>query len=407
MRMTGPANYRGTVRTSRLPGSVSPWWFDGLLAAALAALVVVGVWSGDAPDETFARKPLSTGLLLACPLALLWRRTAPLLAAAVIAGCLVMQAAATGVFANSAGLAASVVVALYSLGAYTRAPRALVGAVLIGVALEAKTWIAAEAVPDESPFVWAFWNLLILSVVALGMLARAARRASEQQRRLREQEAHREASEREAVAEERRRIARELHDVVSHNVSASILQAGAAEELVRTDPHRAEAVLQSIQSMGREALGEMRRMLGILRTEADDGTTTPQPHLSDLPALVERFTRSGLAVTLVTEGTERPVAPGVELSAYRIVQESLTNVVKHARARTAAVAVRFSEGFLEVEVTDDGSASDVGGGPGHGQIGMRERVGLLGGELTAAPRESGGYRVRARFPLPSQHGDSP
>ena len=213
-------------------------------------------------------------------------------------------------------------------------------------------------------------------------------------------EAEREQHARAAVAEERERIARELHDVVSHNVSASVLQAGAAEELLRRDPERVGEALQSIQDMGREALGEMRRMLGILRTEQGDVPAPPQPRLADLKPMVERANESGLDVSLVVEGPVSDLPPGIELSSYRIVQESLTNVAKHAGPCRVVVTTRYLPDWLEVEVTDDGrGAAAIDSGIGHGLVGMRERVDFFGGKLDVGPGESGGFTVRARFPV--------
>jgi signal transduction histidine kinase len=238
------------------------------------------------------------------------------------------------------------------------------------------------------------------SVVGLGMLVRTVRRSRAQQQLVQAREVEREQHAREAVAEERERIARELHDVVSHNVSASVLQAGAAEELLGKDPERVGEALQSIQEMGREALGEMRRMLGILRAENGEAPAPPQPRLSDLAQLVERARESGLDVTAVVEGDVVDLAPGVELSSYRIVQECLTNVTKHAGPCRAVVTTRYLPGWLEVEVKDDGrGAGATDSGLGHGLVGMRERVDFFGGTLEAGALPSGGFAVRARFPV--------
>jgi signal transduction histidine kinase len=204
----------------------------------------------------------------------------------------------------------------------------------------------------------------------------------------------------EAAREERQRIARELHDVVSHNLSATILQAGAAQALVRTDPESAARLLASIQELGREAMTEMRRMLGIMRQAGETPGSAPQPRLSDLPALVTRAGELGTEVVLHVDPELPPLPAGVELSAYRIVQEALTNVRKHSDAQHVLVNVRHSEQWLEVEVTDDGRPlTSTDGQPGHGLIGMRERVALLGGEVAAgASGSEAGFRVHARLP---------
>ena len=205
-----------------------------------------------------------------------------------------------------------------------------------------------------------------------------------------------------AVADERTRIARELHDVVAHTLSVIVLQAGASRRIAREQPERAAGVLGAIEALGREALGDMRRLVAILRTDADPtddrGETEPQPGLLRLPELAERVRAAGLAVQIRTEGEARPLPPGVDLSAYRIVQEALTNALRHAGAGRAEVVVRYGGGGVEVEVTDDGRGPTANGAAGHGLIGMRERVGMFGGELEVGAHQGGGFRVRALLP---------
>jgi signal transduction histidine kinase len=385
-----------------LPSSLrrAPVVADGGIAIVVTGLIVLGVWHGQGPDETFADRPLSTLLLAPSGLALWWRRHKPLLVAGVYLTAVLTQAVATGVFAQSPGLALCGLVVLYSLGAHAATWSAVAGALAVAAAVEVKSLLVTEAAGDEDPFVAAFWFLLMASIVGLGMLVRTARRSRAQQHLVRAREVEREQHARDAVAEERERIARELHDVVSHNVSASVLQAGAAEELLGKDPERVGEALRSIQEMGREALGEMRRMLGILRTENGEAPAPPQPRLTDLAQLVERARESGLEVTAVVEGSVVDLAPGVELSSYRIVQECLTNVAKHAGPCRAVVTTRYLPGWLEVEVKDDGrGAGATDSGLGHGLVGMRERVDFFGGTLEAEAPPSGGFTVRARFPV--------
>jgi signal transduction histidine kinase len=374
---------------------------DVLTVVVVTGLLLYGVWRGEGPDESFAEKPLSSVLLVPCGLALWWRRSRPVAVAGVYCAGLLAQAVATGVVAQSPGLALCGIVALYSLGAYATTWRALAGGLAMALALQLKSSILTESSPDASPFVWAFWNLLMVSVVGLGMLVRLARRSAAQDRQARIREAEREQHAQAAVAEERARIARELHDVVSHNVSASVLQAGAAEELLRREPERAAESLRSIQDMGREALGEMRRMLGILRPAHDGSPPAPQPRLSDLGALLERAHDTGLDAALVVEGPVVDLPPGIELSAYRIVQEALTNAAKHAGPCKVVVTTRYLGDRLEIDVTDDGrGAAAADPGTGHGLIGMGERVEFLGGTLEAGPGHEGGFTVCARFPVP-------
>jgi signal transduction histidine kinase len=206
-----------------------------------------------------------------------------------------------------------------------------------------------------------------------------------------------------AVAEERARIARELHDVISHNVSVMVLQAAAGADVFATHPERAREALGSIETAGREALAELRRLLSVVDASADEGAgLAPPPGLSRLPELVERVRATGLDVFLTVSGDDRALPAGIDFSAYRIVQEALTNTLKHGHAATARVDVRFGEQMLDVQIVDDGTAAaraDARTGRGHGLIGMRERAAVFGGELQAGPRSQGGFVVRASIPL--------
>ena len=205
-----------------------------------------------------------------------------------------------------------------------------------------------------------------------------------------------------AVASERSRIARELHDIVAHNVSVMVVQAEAADEmLAHASPDRAREPVQRIQATGRAALTDMRRLLGILRDSDLPPELGPQPGIANLDVLLVKVREAGLPVDLEVVGEPSPLPPGIDLSAYRIVQEALTNTLKYAGTARACVRVEFVPGALELEVADDGRGTDAAapGGSGHGLVGMRERVELFGGVLEAGPRADGGYRVRARLPL--------
>src|SRR5918995_3721888 len=203
-----------------------------------------------------------------------------------------------------------------------------------------------------------------------------------------------------AVAEERARIARELHDVISHNVSVMVLQAAAGADVFATHPERSREALGSIETAGREALAELRRLLSVVDAPVDEGPgLAPPPGLTRLPELVERVRATGLDVSLTVSGDGRALPAGVDFSAYRIVQEALTNTLKHAHAATARVDVRFGAHSLEVEIVDDGTAAGEAPGRGHGLIGMRERAAVFGGELQAGPRSQGGFVVRAFIPF--------
>jgi signal transduction histidine kinase len=201
---------------------------------------------------------------------------------------------------------------------------------------------------------------------------------------------------RRAVSEEQARIARELHDVIAHSVSVIVVQAAAADDVFEERPDQARAALRSIEHAGRDALGELRRLLSAVQAADPSG---PQPGLERLDELAEPLRAGGLDVVVRREGTPAPLPAGVDLSAYRIVQEALTNTLRHARATSAEVTVRFAEDAVEVDVRDDGRADGDGQGGGRGLVGMRERAALLGGTLEAGPQPGGGYRVRARLPL--------
>jgi signal transduction histidine kinase len=214
---------------------------------------------------------------------------------------------------------------------------------------------------------------------------------------------------REAVADERARMARELHDIVGHALNVIVIQASGAQRAFDVKPEVPREALASIESTGRDALVEMERMLGVLgATNAPEAASGPQPGLAQLDGLAAHVSQAGIPVNLVIEGSRPEIPASVELSAYRIVQESLTNCLKHSGASHATVTVRYRPGDLEVEVVDDGRGSPKGragdkGGRGH--VGMRERVALFGGEISVGPTPSGGgYRVRARLPFKSPPG---
>jgi signal transduction histidine kinase len=252
-------------------------------------------------------------------------------------------------------------------------------------------------------------GLFIWSVIAVGLplgafaLRARAQRAAELQERADRLERERGDRTRAAVAAERARIARDLHDVIAHSVTVMTVQGGAARLLLDTDAGRARESLLAIEQTGRQALDDMRRLLGIVRPEQQRGSAlAPQPGLADFPALAEQLGRAGLPTDLVVEGEPQALAPGVELAAYRVAQEALTNALKHAGPARARVTVSYEPRVLRLEITDDGPGTSNRDGGGHGLVGMRERVALYGGELELGPRAAGGFGVRARLPLERQ-----
>jgi signal transduction histidine kinase len=250
-------------------------------------------------------------------------------------------------------------------------------------------------------------TVLFIGVWWLGRSLRLRRAyLDELEARAQRLERAREADSRAARTEERSRIARELHDVVAHHVSVMTVQAGAARRILDRDPESVRDALTTIEQMGRTALGEMRRLVGVLRTEAEPvrSELSPQPGVHDLSRLVDQLRETGMQVQLWIEGESRSLSPGVDLAAFRLVQEALTNTLKHAGPQARAwVRIEYADRQLRVEVEDDGRGLVAGlgrpAGNGHGLVGMRERVALYGGDLRIGPRSGGGFEVRARFPL--------
>jgi signal transduction histidine kinase len=284
---------------------------------------------------------------------------------------------------------------MYALAVWTPTRTFAAGLVAYnGSALVAALWpfrsgSTEHRLKDTVPF-------LVVSTVVMVIVRREIRARD---RRLDVAERERELAGREAVVEERARIARELHDVIAHNVSMMVVQAGAERRALGQASPSTREVLETIEQIGRSALTEMRRLVGMLRSDADD-PLSPQPGLDDLATLVGQVREAGLPVELHVHGDRRPLPVGIELSAYRIVQEALTNSLKHAGEAHADVYVRYGADSLELEVRDDGarpSARAAGGG--HGLVGMRERVALYGGRLDAGARPEGGFSVRALLPV--------
>jgi signal transduction histidine kinase len=205
-----------------------------------------------------------------------------------------------------------------------------------------------------------------------------------------------------ALLAERARLARDLHDVVTHSVSVMVMQTGAARQIMDTDERRSRALLESVEASGRSALEELRHLLGLLSDQDGDAPSSPQPGLTDIPSLVERVRQAGGQVELRVEGQPQPVSDGIGVAAYRIVQEALTNVLKHANGAPSRVALRWAEAAIELEIVDQGPAKNgplCGASSGRGVAGMRERAGMHDGTLDAHPGRDGGYVVRAWIPL--------
>jgi signal transduction histidine kinase len=249
-------------------------------------------------------------------------------------------------------------------------------------------------------FITLLFAIVWLAGYALSAKLAQARQAEERATRL---EREREERARSAVAEERARIARELHDVLGHSVSVMTVQASGVRRLLKPDQEREREALLIVEQTGREALAEMRRLVGVLRRPEEAPALAPQPSLAFLDRLVEQVRESGLTVDLKIEGTAKKLPVGVDLAAYRFVQEGLTNTLKHAQATKADVLVRYGTDDVELVVADDGrGAGDGGDGGGHGLVGIRERISVCGGNVHAGPRPEGGYELRARLPMSAE-----
>ncbi len=390
---------------------------DVLLAVALFILALVS--SRAAIDFAEAAGPPGfdlpspaeevLGLLLTLgPLAV--RRRAPISAVLACAGGFVV--ARTLLDAQEASVVGvGISIAIYSTAAYGRPPWRNWACGVAGVAVLAELWreLATLAPDDQTSMVFVeafallFYAALIAAMWALGSAMGAGRRrTAELVLRTAQLEQQREENARRAVFDERVRIARELHDVVAHHVSVMGVQAGAARLVMTRDPDGAAAALALIEAASRQAVDELHRLLGFLRQAGDPDDLAPRPGIARLEELAATMSDSNLRVHVAVEGDARPLPPTVDVSAYRIVQEALTNTLKHARASRADVRVRYASSEIEVEIVDDGrgSAPDPSRPGGLGLVGMRERAALHGGSVRAEPRGGGGFAVVARLPTP-------
>ncbi len=380
-------------------------WADPIVALALAIWVQLDLWQHEPGTMRAAgSRGVLVVLLLFVTLPLAVRRRAPEATLLSAASALVLVAL---LGSHSAGIPLGVFLAMllafYSVGANCDERRApVVGAVAVGAIAAAD--LARPGLFSSTGSRPSAWLAFVLAWLVGRDLRRRRQRVSDLEEHAARLEHEREEKAQLAVAEERARIARELHDVIAHGVSVIVVQAQAGPHLMG-DPERATGVFRAIESSGRDALVELRRLLGILRSGDEQLAIGPQPGLDSLQSLVEQLQTSGLRVVLRVEGEPLHLPAGIDLSAYRIVQEALTNVVKHAGNAATEIVVRYGARALELEVVDDGSGANGGvNGDGHGLIGMRERVALYGGTLEAGSRGDGhGYAVRARLPF----GDAP
>jgi signal transduction histidine kinase len=365
---------------------------DAVAAVVLTAAAQIDTWFGVAPGPKAVVVPCT----LIIPATVAWRSRAPLAAVTVAMVAIVVQSLAAS---PPQALWAIVAVVLLTYSAGAESDRgAAIGALAIAVVGMA---INESQAADESAAGYLFVALITILPWAAGRAVHARQRGVNTLiERTETLEREREESARAAVAEERARIARELHDMVAHAVSIMVVKAEAADAVLARRPDQAHDQLQAVMRTGREALAEMTRLLGILRGSDDPVELAPQPGIGRLPELIADVENAGLAVDFATAGAPRAIPPGVDLAAFRIVQEALTNTRKHAgEGATARVKLSYGDRALTIDVEDDGSAVANGYGGGHGLIGMRERVALYGGRLDAGPRASGGFAVKAVLPL--------
>ena len=389
-----------------MPGQQPRHWWAAVIArlrsantyavdSALAAVVAVPVSVQFANASPGGATPLGVLLNAGTVLPLIWRRRAPFAVAVTVAAFSLLASVYNrpGQDLPYGALLATYTVA--DLGRRWQRWSFLGGLVLIlgPGALLVKHYGAADFLLDL---------LLPLSAYLLGTLARISRERAEALEERAEQLARgRAADVARAAAEERARIARDMHDLLAHAVSIMVVQAEAAPVVVRTDPDRAERAFDAIAEAGRDAMVQLRRLLGVLKEEQDAGVRAPPPTVAAVPALVAQMDSTSLRVDLRTGGEPRLLPADAEVTAYRIVQEALTNTVKHAGADSATVRLDWKDASLLITVTDDGRGPDGAAAPqagGHGLIGIQERVAACGGRAETGPAPGGGFQVTARLP---------
>jgi signal transduction histidine kinase len=375
------------------------YWFDALIVVGIGISVAGAILSQDQRDGLGGPVWADVILVVSIPAPLFLRRRYPFGAPVAVGLAVVIASFVDGPLprydfpAFLAGCA----------GIFMLAQRRDRRQAVAGLALA----VGVEAIVVHNDPLGTFGQLIFISLIftvvwTIGFtLGRKFEEADQARERALRAEHEREERARAAVAEERARIARELHDVVGHSVSVMTVQTSGVRRLLRPDQVREREALLVVERTGREALAEMRRMVGVLRRPEEAPALAPQPSLEHVDRLVAQAREAGLPVELRVEGEAVELPAGVDLTAYRLVQEGLTNALKHARATRAEVRVNYGDGQIEVMVSDDGRGVGNGDGGGHGLVGMRERVSVYGGELDAGPQPGGGYRLRARLPLVS------
>jgi signal transduction histidine kinase len=370
---------------------------DVFVAAGLGALLLVEIW---AQPEFAGDRAAASVTAVTLTLSLAFARRLPLIALAAAVGAIELSNLAAPALADTPAFWLGFAFAGYCAGRYTQGRSWVAAVLMLGVA------VPLAAVEPGHPFRVAdaaYVALLLVAPLVVGrVIGRRRQRESELERRAETLDRERHTMARAAVAQERARIARELHDVVAHALSVMVLQARGARHVLATQPDEARRSLDSIEHAGEQALAEMRTLLGLLRGGDDSPPTAPQPRLERIHDLVADVTASGLPVDVAIQGQPMELPLGIDVSAYRIVQEALTNALKHAGPAHARVIVRYGGDRVELEIVDDGVGVIDGSGSGHGLTGIRERVAIYNGELDCGRRPEGGYSVRVRLPVPAR-----
>ncbi len=387
---------RGRQSPSALAVGTRP--VDWLVASVLLLVAEFEIWVEPIFENGLPGPRPALSVLAGVALApLVWRRRFPLGALAIVVAGLLAIGAVGADEQSGFAFVLALLLAVYAVAAQADVRKAVLGGLLVlagSVVYEWLAWAEGDTLVDVAvPFL-----LLAAAWVAGREVGHQRLRAAELAQRTALLEHGREREAQLAVAEERARIARELHDVVAHGVGIMGVQAAAARRTLEPRQDSQREALLTVERIGREALAELQRMLGVLRSNGQAVERAPLPTLARLRDLAEEHRRAGLQVELAIEGEVRPHPPGLELSAYRIVQEALTNARKHAPGAAARVTVRHVPGALELTVSDGGPGPAADGSVGHGLVGMRERAALHGGELRAGPGPDGGFLVEARFP---------
>jgi signal transduction histidine kinase len=372
-------------------------WADWLLALLLAGSAQYELWVDPFYEQASGTRWAHAVFLLLATLPLAWRRRAPLAVLVLVLVSISAQSLLLDDWTSFQPFVA-VVVAVYSLGAHGQLRTAIVGAAIAAAVILPYQVVSVvqggklSDLPGPLIVLGAAW--LVGRLVGGGRLEalRLRDRAAELERERDEQA-------RLAVEQERARMARELHDIVAHAISLIVVQARAGRRTLPGEAAPTRESLDTIEQTGRQALAEMRRLVAMLRAEGEAPALAPQAGLRQLDTLVAQVSEAGLPVELEVEGEPTELPPGIDLAAYRVVQEALTNALKHAGPATARVMVRYRPEELEVEVVDTGSGTVSAGEAGHGLVGMKERISLYGGEIEAGREHARGFAVRARLPL--------